>query len=549
MTSRAFREALPIVRGKIDALACNSELRLRFPILSFRSCLVSTAVLAALLAVPAYASAASYVVNEEFNDFPAEFQCNSGEHEECMLKEAIELANADGEESTITFDPALELIFADGELPAIEQPLTVDGTEPGGEPGVELTGETEGTYNRAFEIKAAEVTIEGLSLVHFRQPIVVEAELAAICGNDIGVELDGETADPNFIGVQVKAAATETSIGAECAGGGNLISGNEWTGILDEGVATHIADNLIGASASGAALPNGEFPAASEPAGGILARGNETLIGGSGEGNTIAHNVSQVEVGEIEFGGGIVVEHAGVSVRGNSIFENEGRGIYFRPFFVIPQPVPVLETAASVEGGTTVVGGSVAGDVGEPVVIDLYANSVCDEYKVGPTEFAQAGEGKTYLGSVTAKATGPSSFAFEASLPVQPEGTVLTATETGASGSTSEFSTCLSAPKPAPKPPGPPPPGPEEPKTEAPRPENGETVAVAPKAGTVFVKRPGGKKKKLNEGETIPVGSIVDATQGKVTLTSINAAGEEQTAVFYGGVFLVTQHDGSGLVI
>jgi hypothetical protein len=79
---------------------------------------------------------------------------------------------------------------------------------------------------------------------------------------------------------------------------------------------------------------------------------------------------------------------------------------------------------------------------------------------------------------------------------------------------------------------------------------NGESVAVAPEGGKVFVKRPGQKKAtELKEGETIPVGSIVDATNGKVLLTSVNAKGEAQSAVFYGGKFLVQQHDGSGLVI
>jgi hypothetical protein len=84
----------------------------------------------------------------------------------------------------------------------------------------------------------------------------------------------------------------------------------------------------------------------------------------------------------------------------------------------------------------------------------------------------------------------------------------------------------------------------------APPATNGESVAVAPESGKVFVRRPGQKRPtELKEGQTIPVGSIVDATHGKVLLTSVNANGETQSAVFYGGKFLVTQHDGSGLVI
>lgn len=86
-------------------------------------------------------------------------------------------------------------------------------------------------------------------------------------------------------------------------------------------------------------------------------------------------------------------------------------------------------------------------------------------------------------------------------------------------------------------------------KTE-PAPKNGETVAVAPEGGKVLVQRPGQKKPtELKEGETIPVGSIVDATKGKVLLTSVNANGETQSAYFYGGKFVVLQHDGSGLVV
>ncbi|HUB98595.1 MAG TPA: hypothetical protein VMS11_02105, partial [Solirubrobacterales bacterium] len=81
-------------------------------------------------------------------------------------------------------------------------------------------------------------------------------------------------------------------------------------------------------------------------------------------------------------------------------------------------------------------------------------------------------------------------------------------------------------------------------------PDNGESVAVAPEEGKVLVQRPGQKKPtELKEGQTIPIGSLVDATNGKVLLTSVNAAGETQSAVFYGGKFLVQQHDGSGLVI
>jgi hypothetical protein len=80
-------------------------------------------------------------------------------------------------------------------------------------------------------------------------------------------------------------------------------------------------------------------------------------------------------------------------------------------------------------------------------------------------------------------------------------------------------------------------------------PVNGESVALAPESGKVLVKRPGQSKfVPLKEGQTIPIGSVVDATAGRAGLTSVNPTGIEQTASFYAGRFLVAQQEGSGLV-
>lgn len=81
-------------------------------------------------------------------------------------------------------------------------------------------------------------------------------------------------------------------------------------------------------------------------------------------------------------------------------------------------------------------------------------------------------------------------------------------------------------------------------------PVNGETFAVAPKSGKVLIKLPGENEFRELEGlESIPNGALIDATKGKVTLVSIDAKGNEQTAVFFGGLFRVTQQKGSGLTI
>jgi hypothetical protein len=508
-------------------------------------------MLLAMLTLPAAASAANYQVNMDFDVAPEFGGCNSGPLEECSLVEAINLANGDGGASTITFDPALERITFNSSPPDITQPVTIDGTDAEGAPGVELNGATEGKFSRAFEVEATGTgtTIEGVAINTFFEAVVVKANEVAICNSYLGTDLSGEVAEPNEIGVWVSFGVAGTQIGADCAGGGNVISGNGWVGILDDGSGTEIGGNLIGVGVGGAPLPNSTEPAASFPGGGILLRGGNTTVGGTGpgEGNVIAFNEN-----EFEFGGGVIVQSASAAIRGNSIFANEGKGIYF--WFTVPQPIPVIESASSVEGGATTVGGTISGEPESTYAIDLFANSECDKYESEPAVFTFAGEGEEFLGGTTANTNALGEGKFSASLPVQDEGTILTATATEAN-STSEFSGCFEAPAVTPKPPpkpGPnPAPGGQPPILflAPPAPENGDSVVVAPKAGTVFVTVPGGKKVKLEAGQTIPVGSIVDATRGKVTLTSINRKGETQTAVFFGGIFLVQQQEGSGLVV
>jgi hypothetical protein len=80
-------------------------------------------------------------------------------------------------------------------------------------------------------------------------------------------------------------------------------------------------------------------------------------------------------------------------------------------------------------------------------------------------------------------------------------------------------------------------------------PVNGARLEAAPLAGTVRIKAPGATNfRTLTEGETIAVGSVVDTTEGKVSLTSVDPAGEEQRASFFQGTFRVGQQLGRRLV-
>jgi hypothetical protein len=77
-----------------------------------------------------------------------------------------------------------------------------------------------------------------------------------------------------------------------------------------------------------------------------------------------------------------------------------------------------------------------------------------------------------------------------------------------------------------------------------PQPEQGKSVVVAPVSGTVKVKLKNGKFKTLRAGESIRLGSTVDATKGRVRLTSAAGGGKTQTADFYKGQFKITQTRG-----
>jgi hypothetical protein len=80
-------------------------------------------------------------------------------------------------------------------------------------------------------------------------------------------------------------------------------------------------------------------------------------------------------------------------------------------------------------------------------------------------------------------------------------------------------------------------------------PINGARVAIAPISGKVRIQTPDiDKFRPLLAGETIPVGSIVDTSQGKARLTSIDASGEEQSAAFSEGIFGVGQKPGKTLL-
>jgi hypothetical protein len=87
------------------------------------------------------------------------------------------------------------------------------------------------------------------------------------------------------------------------------------------------------------------------------------------------------------------------------------------------------------------------------------------------------------------------------------------------------------------------------PAPDAPEPQLGKTVVLAEASGVVRVKLRGGDTfVSLEAATSIPVGSVVDARGGSVSLSAArNAAGSIQEASFGGGLFVVRQpSDGRG---
>jgi CSLREA domain-containing protein len=81
---------------------------------------------------------------------------------------------------------------------------------------------------------------------------------------------------------------------------------------------------------------------------------------------------------------------------------------------------------------------------------------------------------------------------------------------------------------------------------QLPPPEAGRSVNALPKSGTVKVKLPGsGKYVDLDEAQQLPVGTVVDARKGHVTLiAAADNSGGTATAEFWAGVFRLTQSRG-----
>jgi photosystem II stability/assembly factor-like uncharacterized protein len=262
---------------------------------------------------------------------------------------------------------------------------------------------------------------------------------AIVQGNYIGTDVSGNIALNNpSAGISISSSSNQ--IGGLIPGAQNVISGNR-IGIQVGGsifpgpVGNIIQGNTIGLNAAGtAALPN--------TAGGIqVSDASNTTIGGSasGAGNKILFNG----------GPGVMVSSGtGNSIRGNTIFSNEGLGIDLGSVSGVTQNdvgdsdsgannlqnFPVLTSVTS-NGGSTSIQGIFNSIPNTTFRIDFYSNTACDP--------SGNGEGALFFDTtnVTTDANGNASINFVSAIAL-PAGRAITATAVDPSGNTSEFSPC-----------------------------------------------------------------------------------------------------------
>jgi hypothetical protein len=273
-------------------------------------------------------------------------------------------------------------------------------------------------------------------------------------GNFIGTDVTGTVAI-HCSGPCVRIQDSNNTIGGSAAGAGNRIGGaTSVAGIQTQGSGTVIQGNFIGTDETGTVrIPNNEWGIRVVYSGGTV---QGIQIGGTqpGEGNTIAYNGGS---------GGILVEgHSGsnpptgITIRGNSIFDNYGAssingigidlleggslGVTFNDAGDADdgpngfQNYPII---GSVTYGpsTTTVTGTLNSTPSSSFDLDFYASPVCSPR---PQDLP---EGKTYLGTFPVTTNGSGDATFNAVLPMAvPNGSSVTGTATDSNGNTSEFS-------------------------------------------------------------------------------------------------------------
>ncbi|MEJ7588950.1 MAG: SdrD B-like domain-containing protein, partial [Ferruginibacter sp.] len=256
-------------------------------------------------------------------------------------------------------------------------------------------------------------------------------------GNYIGTNAAGTAALGNTgRGISIETGASSNTIGGTTAGAGNTISGNTQYGVYISNATTTgniVQGNYIGRNAANTAAIAGHSIAAVS----IAVSSDNNAVGGTaaGAGNVISGNSA--------IGITIAANSTGNSILSNSIYANTGIGIDLASVAAANDGTktstlanygmdePVFTTASLI--GTTL---TLAGYVGSAAGQSTFAAATVQIFK-SDNDASGYGEGQTFLGTLTADASGNFSGSFIASGVVV--GDNITGTATDATNNTSEF--------------------------------------------------------------------------------------------------------------
>jgi hypothetical protein len=306
------------------------------------------------------------------------------------LRQAIIDANALADSSFIAFDipgPGPHVIRLTSELPKLARQVVIDGTTQPGGGTVELNGySTE--YECGLRIQSDGCVIRGLRISGF---------------DYYGVFIDYA----NGTRIEANEIFSNGSGGVWVGGHNNVVEANDITW-------------------------NGDC--------GVQVIGDNNMVGGTSPG--VGNHLTGNRIGVIVYGG------TGNSIRSNEISANTNLGIDLDGDGVTPNDALDVDTGANdlqnypfighVDARNGDIRGLLQSEPNTTYDIDVYAS----RYGCDPSGY---GEGGRYLGSTTATTDGSGIASFEVYPDVVfQEYEAITATATNPSGSTSEFSACVS---------------------------------------------------------------------------------------------------------
>jgi len=251
----------------------------------------------------------------------------------CTLRAAISQANDTVGPDTITFNipgSGPYIILPASQLPAITDPVSIDGTtQPGftGKPVVEVRGSNVPAIERGFTLSAGSSSIRGLAIAEFPvyNLLINTAGGNTIVGNHFGIDSTGTRGFYNSTSIQIDSSPNNI-IGGVNPADRNVISANAH-GIEINGSASSgniIQGNYIGTAADGITPIGNNY--------GIrMSHAPNNQIGGtqSGAGNLISGNyIDGIYIGFSDASGNVIQGNTiGTDVTGTSSLTNYEDGI------------------------------------------------------------------------------------------------------------------------------------------------------------------------------------------------------------------------------